>query len=71
MFMNARPQSVSNRFETFVITRRTEPVHQRLVEMTNNKINAGGNFWPVAAPVSDSWDYILDDFHGNENSPVS
>ena len=71
MFMNARPQIVSNAFETFVPSRKPEPVHQRLVKMTNSKVNAGSNFWPVSTAGNDRWDYSFDDGHGNENSEVS
>jgi hypothetical protein len=70
MFINARPRIVSNGFETFVPTYRAEALHQRLVEMTNNDVNAWSVFRPVGLPVNGIWDQNLDDFGSNENYPV-
>ena len=69
MFINARPRIVSHGFETFVPYQRVESLHQRLVEMTNNDVNAWKFFRPVATP-SNGWDQNLDDFANNENCPV-
>jgi hypothetical protein len=70
MFINAKPRSVSNGFEAFVPIHRVESLHQRLVEMTNNDINAWSVYRPVATSASDSWDQHIDDF-GNENVSVN
>jgi len=70
MFINARPRFVSNGFETFVPIQSAEALQQRLVEMTNNDVNAWSVFRPVAAPGSDIWDQNIDDFGSNENYPV-
>jgi hypothetical protein len=69
MFINARPRFVSKGFETMVPNQRTEFLHQRLVEMTNNDVNAWSAFRPVATST-DNWDQTLDDFN-TENFPVS
>lgn len=71
MFINARPRFVSNGFETFVPVHRVESLHQRLVEMTNNDVNAWSASRPVANFQGDNWDQQFDDFGGNENFPVS
>ena len=69
MFINAEPRSVSNGFEAFVPFHRAEVVHQRLVEMTNNDVNAWSVYRPVASSTSSIWDQQIDDF-GNENFSV-
>lgn len=69
MFINAEPRSVSNGFETFVPTQRREFVHQRLIEMTNNDVNAWSVFRPGATSTPDNWDQHGDDY-SNENFPV-
>lgn len=69
MLMNARPRTVSHGFETFVPIQRAESLHQRLVEMTNNDVNAWNFYRPVATP-SNGWDENLDCFN-NEHFPVS
>ena len=61
MFINARPRFVSKGFEALVPTQRTEFLHQRLVEMTNNDVNAWSLFRPVATST-ENWDQNLDDF---------
>ncbi|RDL40674.1 uncharacterized protein BP5553_00653 [Venustampulla echinocandica] len=68
MFITARPRFVSNTFETFVPHQKAEPMHQRLVEMSNNEVNAWNTFRPVATPANDNWDQQIDGF-GNENFP--
>jgi len=65
MFINAEPRIVSNGFETFVPFHRVESSHQRLVEMTNNDVNAWSVYRPVASSTSDHWGQHIDDF-GNE-----
>lgn len=70
MLINARPRIVSNGFETFVPTQRAESLHERLVEMTNNDVNAWSFFRPVAPSIED-WDRQFDNFNSNENYPVS
>ncbi|KAE9379388.1 hypothetical protein N431DRAFT_460655 [Stipitochalara longipes BDJ] len=69
MFINAEPRSVSNGFEAFVPFHRAELVHHRLVEMTNNDVNAWSVCRPVASSTSGLWDQQIDDF-GNENFSV-
>jgi hypothetical protein len=71
MFINARPRFVSNDVETFVPAQRVESLHQRLVEMTNNNVNAWSIPRPVGTYQSDSWNHQLDDFSSSENLPVS
>lgn len=70
MLMNARPRIVSHGCETFVPIQRVESLHQKLVEMTNNDVNAWNFFRPVVTPSTDGWDQNLDGFN-NENFPVS
>ncbi|KUJ21167.1 uncharacterized protein LY89DRAFT_665617 [Mollisia scopiformis] len=70
MFINAEPRFVSNGFETFVPSQRTESLHQRLVEMTNNDVNAWSVYRPAAPPAPDTWDQHLEDFGSNENFSV-
>lgn len=72
MFINANPRYVSNDcFENFVPYQQVEStLHQRLVEMTNNDVNAWSVFRPVSATV-DGWDDQVVDFSGDENFPVS
>ena len=71
MFISANPRYVSNRcFESFVPYQRVESLHQRLVEMTNNDVNAWSVFRPVSAIV-DGWDDQSVEFDCNENFPVS
>lgn len=70
MFINANPRVVSNGFGTFVPVQVAEPFHQRLVEMTNNDVNAWGVFRPVGS-TSDNWDQHIDEFNSSENLPVS
>ncbi|KAG0646818.1 hypothetical protein D0Z07_6223 [Hyphodiscus hymeniophilus] len=65
MVINARPRYVSHGFETFVPFQRVESLHQNLVEMTNNDVNAWNFFRPVATP-SNGWDENLEGFN-NEN----
>lgn len=69
MLINARPRYVSHDFETFVPIQRAEPLHQRLVEMTDNDVNAWNFFRSEATPSTD-WDENLDDLN-NENFSVS
>ncbi|TVY44714.1 hypothetical protein LOCC1_G003071 [Lachnellula occidentalis] len=68
MFINANPRLVSNGFGTFVPTQIAESLHQRLVEMTNNDVNAWSVFRPVAT-TNDNWDQHIDEFTSNENLP--
>lgn len=68
MFINAEPRYVSHGFETFVPISRTEPLHQRLVEMTNNDVNAWSIFRPVAQ--FEDWDQHIDEYGNNENFQV-
>src|SRR5271168_4552169 len=70
MFINAKPRMVSNSFETFVPSQRVESLHQRLVEMTNNDVNAWSIFRPVAPSATDDWDQPINDFNSNENFSV-
>ena len=70
MFINANPRVVSNGFGTFVPVQIAESLHQRLVEMTNNDVNAWSVFRPVAS-TNDNWDQHINDFNSNENLPVS
>jgi hypothetical protein len=70
MFINAEPRVVSNGFEAFIPFHRAEPVHQRLVEMTNNDVNAWSVCRPVASSTSSIWDQQVDDFD-NENFSVN
>jgi hypothetical protein len=70
MFINAQPRIVSNGFETFVPIHRAEALHQRLVAMTNNDVNAWSIFRPVASSADD-WDHHIDDFNSKENFPVN
>ncbi|KAE8451996.1 hypothetical protein EG329_002161 [Mollisiaceae sp. DMI_Dod_QoI] len=70
MFINAEPRFVSNGFETFVPIQRAESLHQRLVEMTNNDVNAWSVYRPAAPSAADTWDQHFDDFGNNENFPV-
>lgn len=70
MFINANPRAVSNGFETFVPVQITESLHQRLVEMTNNDINAWSVFRPVAPSMNHNWQPNIDEFESNENFPV-
>ena len=72
MLINAQPRIFSNGFEPFVPTRREESLTQRLVEMTNNDINAWSVFGPVAPSVSttDSWDKNIDDCGDDGNFAV-
>ncbi|KAJ5054712.1 uncharacterized protein L3040_000978 [Drepanopeziza brunnea f. sp. 'multigermtubi'] len=70
MFINAKPRAVSNGFETFVPNHRANLLHRRLVEMTNNDVNAWSIFRPVAPSVSDNWDHNLDEYGNNENFQV-
>ena len=71
MFISANPRYVSNGcFESFVPYQRVESLHQRLVEMTNNDVNAWSVFRPVSATV-DGWDDQGVEFDCNENFPVS
>ncbi|CZR66201.1 uncharacterized protein PAC_16102 [Phialocephala subalpina] len=67
MFINAEPRHVSNGFETFVPSQRAESLHQRLVEMTNNDVNAWSVYRPAARSTADTWDQHFDDFGNNEN----
>jgi hypothetical protein len=69
MFINAEPRIVSNGFEAFVPFHRAQSMPQRLVEMTNNDVNAWSICRPVASPTSSIWEQQLDDF-GNENFSV-
>jgi hypothetical protein len=71
MFINANPRAVSNGFETFVPVQITESLHQRLVEMTNNDINAWSVYRPVAPSMNDNWQPNIDEFESNENYQVS
>lgn len=71
MFINAEPRSVSNGFETFVPSQRAESLHQRLVEMTNNDVNAWSVYRPANRSAADAWDQHFDDFGNNENFPVN
>jgi hypothetical protein len=70
MFINANPGVVSNGFETFVPVQIAESLHQRLVEMTNNDVNAWSVFRPVTS-TNDNWDQHINDFNSNENFSVS
>lgn len=72
MFINANPRYVSNGcFENFIPYQQVESVlHQRLVKMTNNDVNAWSVFRPVSATV-DGWDDQVVDFNGDENFSVS
>jgi hypothetical protein len=70
MFINAEPRIVSNGCEAFVPFHRAELVHQRLVEMTNNDVNAWSVCRPVVPSTSSIWDQQIDDF-GNENFSVN
>jgi len=70
MFINAEPRFVSNGFETFVPYQRRDLLHQKLVEMTNNDVNAWSVFRPVAS-TNDNWDQHISDFNSNENFSVS
>ncbi|TVY43091.1 hypothetical protein LSUB1_G001238 [Lachnellula subtilissima] len=67
MFINANPRVVSNGFGSFVPVQITESLHQRLVEMTNNDVNAWSVFRPVAS-TNDNWDQHIGEFN-NENLP--
>lgn len=71
MLMNARPRYVSNGFETFIVTQQGEVLHQSLVEMKKEDINARDAPRPVATYQTDSWDQQLDDFNGSEKDSVS
>ncbi|KAH7360420.1 hypothetical protein BKA65DRAFT_547139 [Rhexocercosporidium sp. MPI-PUGE-AT-0058] len=70
MFINAEPRFVSNGFETFVPFHRAEALHQRLVEMTNNDVNAWSIFRPLVPSTGESWDGNLDEYSNNENFQV-
>jgi hypothetical protein len=70
MLINARPRFVSNGFETFVPFHRAEALHQRLVEMTNNDVNAWSIFRPLVPSTGESWDGNLDEYSNNENFQV-
>jgi hypothetical protein len=70
MFINAEPRIAPNGFEAFVPFHRAELMHQRLVEMTNNNVNAWSVCRPVASSTSSIWDQQMDDF-GNENFSVN
>lgn len=70
MFINAEPRVVSNGFEAFIPFHRAESVHQRLVEMTNDDVNAWSVCRPVASSTSSIWDQQVDDC-GNENFSVN
>ena len=45
-------------------------MHQRLVEMTNNDVNAWSIFRPVVPSTGDSWDGDFDEYSNNENFQV-
>ncbi|TVY94067.1 hypothetical protein LAWI1_G000390, partial [Lachnellula willkommii] len=68
MFINADPRVVSNGFGTFVPVQIAESCHQRLVEMTNNDVNAWSVFRPVGS-TNDNWDQHIDELNSNENLP--
>jgi hypothetical protein len=68
MFINAEPRIVSNGFEAFVPFHRAESVHQRLVEMANNDMNAWSVCRPVASSTSSFWDQQLEDFENKSFS---
>ncbi|KAK6585416.1 hypothetical protein PZA11_002143 [Diplocarpon coronariae] len=68
MFINAEPRVVSNSFETFVPIHRAEVLHERLIEMTNNNVNAWSIFRPEAA--AENWEHNLDEYSNNENFQV-
>jgi len=70
MLINAQPRIVSNSFEPFVPTQRVESLHQRLVEMTDNNVNAWSVFRPVASSSTDTWDQQIDELYDNEKFPV-
>ena len=69
MLINARPRFVSKGFEALVPTQRAEFLHRRLIEMTNNEVNAWSVFRPVATST-DNWDQNIDDL-STSNFPVS
>lgn len=69
MLINARPRFVPQGFEALVPTQRAEFLHRRLIEMTNNEVNAWSVFRPVATST-DNWDQNLDDL-STSNFPVS
>lgn len=51
---------MSKRLEALVPTQTAEFLHQKLVEMTNNEVNA----WDLVRPVTtaaENWDSNLDD----------
>jgi hypothetical protein len=70
MFINAEPRHVSHGFDTFVPNYRPALHQKKLVEMTNNDINAWGIFRPVAPLTGEDWNHGLNDF-ASENFPVS
>ena len=65
MVIKARPRIVSHGFETFVPVQKVESLHQRLVEMTNNDLNAWNFLRPVATP-SNGWEENIDDFNSED-----
>ncbi|TVY78156.1 hypothetical protein LSUE1_G005731 [Lachnellula suecica] len=67
MFINANPRVVSNGYEAFVPVQIAESLHRRLVEMTNNDINAWSVSRPVVPSTSNGWEHPIDDFNTNEN----
>lgn len=67
MLINARRRYVSTDFETFV---PAVSVHQRLLEMTNNEVNAWSIYGSNTQRES-KWDINFDGFSGNENYSVS
>lgn len=71
MFMNAQPRRVAHGYETFVCGGKTEPLHQRLSEMTENQVNAWNSNRPViSSSVSGdgSWNDQKGVFAQNENN---
>lgn len=71
MFINAEPRYVSHGFDTFVPYQRPDVLHQRLVAMTNNGLNAWSICRPVAASAPEHWEQHLDEYSSNENFQVS
>lgn len=58
MLIYAQPRAVSPYLGTFVHQVEERSLHQRLVSMSNNNLEAWGVFGPVASPTSsfDNWD---------------
>lgn len=70
MFICATPRAVLSGFDTFVPMRRVESLQYRLVEMTNNDINAWCAFQPVSTTQED-WQDQHDAISDAENFDVS